>query len=112
MTPAEFVMRIREEVVDHNIRHYDRLLETPSTTARDPEMCAIILAYEGLDVAQKKAVRALVRQVVIDAISNMFGILDGSSLLRGVRERFSLTYGATRDRLDGDLQEMFLSSET
>jgi hypothetical protein len=63
-----------------------------------------------MDDEQRTALRAAVEQVMIDTISNIFGILDGSSILEKYREDFVLTYGESRSPLNGELQDYFLAS--
>jgi len=48
---------------------------------------------------------------MVDTVSNLFGIIDGTSLLETYREEFSLTYGKDTTRLNGDLQDLFLEAE-
>jgi hypothetical protein len=62
-----------------------------------------------MDEEQRAALRAFGRQVMIDTVSNLFGILDGTSILEHHREEFLLTYGKASDKLSGDLQDYFLA---
>lgn len=112
MNTREFVERIREEVIEQNARHYASMLDMPANKVRDSRMRSIVAAFERMDAEQKKAVRTLVRQVLLDTVSNLFAILDGSSLLTGFRKQFVLTYEASQEKFNGDLQELLLSAET
>ena len=49
------------------------------------------------------------RQVMVDTLSNVFAVLDGVSMLSGQEEDFVLSHQGKR--LNGDLQEIFLSQE-
>jgi hypothetical protein len=111
MSAREFVARIREDVIESNLRSYGDMLAMSASSLRDPKWRAIAVAYQRMDEEQKAAIAMLVRQVVIDTISNVFGILDGSSLIEGFRERFVLQYGFRDEKLNGDLQELLLAAE-
>ncbi len=52
------------------------------------------------------------RQVIVDTLSNVFGVLDGSTPLENYRDYFHLAYGDDPQDLNGDLQDIFLSDET
>jgi hypothetical protein len=112
MNARDFVERIREEVIEQNSMHYISMLGMPASKVRDPRMRSIVVAFERMDAEQKEAVRALVRQVLLDTVSNLFGILDGSSLLKGFRKQFVLMYETSPEKMNGDLQEILLSIET
>jgi hypothetical protein len=111
MTPEDFVDCIREEVLRANLASYDGLLAKAPEKVRDPIWHRIVVAYAPMTDEQKQAMRTLVRQVLVDTISNLFGILDGSSILDRYRDEFSLTYGPAPDKLNGDLQSSFLAKE-
>jgi len=112
MNARKFVKRIREEVIEQNSKHYANMLNMPVSKVRDPRMRSIVAAFARMDSEQKEAVRLLLTQILLDTVSNLFGILDGSSLLEGFREQFVLTYGGSREKINGDLQEMLLGTET
>jgi len=48
------------------------------------------------------------RQVSIDTVSSIFGVLDGVTLLDQFREDFAVTYDGGPP-LNGDLQDIFLA---
>jgi hypothetical protein len=68
--------------------------------------------YQSLDEEQRRQFMDGIRQVMVDTLSNIFGILDGSTLLEKHRDYFHLTYGSEPQELNGDLQDFFLSPET
>ena len=53
----------------------------------------------------------IMRQVTVDTVSNLFGILDGASALEGPREDFVLTSQPDNRKLNGNLQDLFLEAE-
>jgi hypothetical protein len=109
VTPQEFSACLRREVIDQNVKVYDRLLTAPPADVRDDRWRAVAAAYTTMNKEQQTAVRTLVRRVMIDTVSTLLGILDGSSLLDRHREDFRLTYGKDRTTLNGDLQDYFLA---
>ena len=112
MTPEEFVSCIRNEVLDGNLRTYvDLLNNTPAEGAADEYWQELLQAYSSMNERQRSALRLMARQVMIDTISNLFGVLDGTSPLEDHRESFVLTYGAANEKLNGDLQDYFLAAE-
>ena len=106
-----FIQQLRAEVLEQNLRLYDEILKVPLSTVTDPQWRRIRSAYDRLDPEQRDAVRVFVRQAVSGTLSNLLGILDGSSLLSGFREYFSLQYGFRKEKLNGSLQDEFLSGE-
>jgi len=111
MTPEEFVVSIRAEVLDQNLRAYDEILATPLPDVKDERWRQILGQFVAMTKGQQEAVRLLVRQSMVDTISSVLGILDGTSLLEHYRERFALTYGEEGEKLNGDLQDFFLAEE-
>lgn len=43
----------------------------------------VISFYRGCDANQREVFRSIIRQTIIDTISHVFGVLDGSSTLSG-----------------------------
>ena len=68
--------------------------------------------YRSLTEEQRRQFMEGIRQVIVDTLSNMLGILDGSTLLEKHRDDFHLTYGDDPQEINGDLQDLFLSTET
>ncbi len=114
MTPQEFVSCIRREVLEESLKMYRQSLERSASTptGRDtywPEMTEF---YQSLNEEQRPQFMDGIRQVLVDTLSNVFGILDGSTLLEKHRDYFHLTYGDEPQELNGELQDLFLSPET
>jgi hypothetical protein len=107
----EFVTQLRKQVIDGNLAAYRNMLASPSATITDPQWIQITKAFASMTDSQRDAVMTLVRKVIVDTTSNILGILDGSSLLRGFRESLVLEYGPDRERLNGDLQDILLEAE-
>lgn len=114
MTPQEFVLCIRREVLEQNLVAYRQNLERPAliTTGRDTQWPRMAELYQSLTEEQRRQFVEGVRQVMVDTLSNVLGILDGSTLLEKHRDYFHLTYGDDPQAINGELQDLFLSSET
>jgi hypothetical protein len=111
MSAKKFVETIRQEIIEQNLAHYASMLVLPIEQVTEPRVQAAVNAFSRMDEAQRKAVVGLLRMVLVDTVSNVFGILDGSTLISGFREDFVLTYGADATLLSGDLQDLLLSEE-
>jgi hypothetical protein len=110
MKPTDLVNCIRREVLEQNMSHYDRLHSLQASAVRDGRWQRIAASYSKMDTEQRLAIRLTIEQAMIDAISNILGILDGSSILEKHRDYFTLTYGESKSQLNGELQERFLAS--
>ncbi|MEO1019204.1 MAG: hypothetical protein AAFY56_16165 [Pseudomonadota bacterium] len=65
---------------------------------------------DSLDEKGRAALLRIMRQVSVDTVANMFGILDGSSSGLVGAGRFTLLDDAG-SKLNGELQDIFLASE-
>ena len=107
MNAETLVNAVIESVLDKNTSFYRETL-THSEGATDPYWIAALAFYSSLSERQQDVVIRMMQQAVIDTISNIFGVLDGSSALPGMPERFRLTYGSSPEKLNGDLQDLFI----
>jgi hypothetical protein len=107
MKDQTFVTRIWASVVEEAMRSYTKALKE-SEPPTDEYWTALRQLYDTLSPAQKKVLLAIMRQVAIDTVSHLFGILDGSSSIRGRFEDFDLIHRSSATKLDGDLQDLFL----
>ena len=111
MTADEFIQGIITEVVDGNSAFYESTFrDTRPEQASDPHWRAALAMFASLPESQRPAFFAVLRQVAVDSVSNVFGILDGSSTLGPHSEEFRLST-STGERLT-DLQDSFLSHFT
>lgn len=114
MTPQEFVSCIRREVLEQNLALYHQNLNRSLSPANAQEVHWPRMAelYQSLNEEQRLQFIEGIRLVMVDTLSNVLGILDGSTLLEKHRDYFHLTYGEEPQKLNGELQDFFLSSET
>lgn len=112
MTPEDFVNKIRGAVIDSNSDADKIMLESTSIDfATDPYWKRLLGLYGSLNAEQRAIILETMRQVRVDTVSEIFGILDGSSALEGPREDFVLTTIQDDQELNGDLQALFLELE-
>jgi hypothetical protein len=108
-TAFEFANCIAKEVVDENMSTYKELIRTPPHKLTDPVWKQLTEAYNTMTRDQQIAILVFARQVIVDTASNLLGILDGNVILHDYRKEFSLKYGESNEKLNGDLQDQFLA---
>ena len=107
----QFIQGIITEAVDGNSAFYESTFrDTRSEQASDPHWRAALATFAALPESQRPAFFAVLRQVAVDSVSNVFGIRDGSSTFGTHSEEFRLST-STGERLT-DLQDSFLSHFT
>ena|SRR5687768_11986799 len=112
MTPKDFVSRIQSAVVKQNAAIYKDLFEsTQPEDARDLYWRRALTLHRSLSEAEQAVLFEIIRQVTVDTVSNLFGVLDGASVLEGPREDFLLTSQPDDRKLNGSLQDLFLEAE-
>ncbi len=109
MTPKEFVSCIQRSVLKENLGIYLEILATSNAEVKDAAWRQVIAGYATMNEEQRRSVVAFISKVMLDTASNILGILDGTCLLEGYREEFVLTYGDSKEKLNGDLQDYLLS---
>lgn len=112
MTPEDFVSQVRSTVVQQNVATYRDLFESMTPEgASDTYWKRALALHRSLSEADRAILLDIMRQVMVDAVSNLFGILDGASALEGPREDFTLTSRPDNLTLNGNLQDLFLAAE-
>lgn len=110
MTAHEFVTQLRGVVVDENTAIYRELFSsTPLEKATDPYWRRALGLFSGLSLEQREVFFEVVRQVAVDTTSNILGVIDGGSTLEGLHGE--LGFDLDGQRLNGDLQALFLAEE-
>jgi hypothetical protein len=87
MTPDTFVNRVLQTVVADGLDTYRGIFARPGTVSDEQWKRALDL-YRSLPRRHRKVLLEIMQQVTIDTLSEVFGILDGSSALGGRSERF------------------------
>lgn len=112
MEAENFVNKIRQSVIDENTSIYKDLFETTAINqANDPYWQEALKLFGQLDDVQKETLFKIMRQVSVDTVSNIFAILDGVSSLENQDGEFTLSLDGDSQKLNGDLQDIFLSLE-
>lgn len=111
MTSEKFVRQLRKYVVDDEVRFYsETLIKSDRQEVTDRYWSDLTHLYDNLNAAQKSVLLQLVRQVSVDTVASLLGIIDGLSYFEEATGQFSLTmHGDTE--LAGDLQEQFFMQE-
>ena len=112
MTPQNFITQVHSVVVQQNLSIYKDLFEsTTPDSANDPYWNRALALHHSLNDADRIVLYEIMRQVTVDTVSNLFGILDGVSALGGPHEDFMLTSQPDKQKLNGNLQDLFLETE-
>ncbi|MCR6108677.1 transposase [Salipaludibacillus agaradhaerens] len=102
-----FVKSLYESIVKENLELYKDLYETTNVTSKtDDYWKKAIGLYDNLTDENKEVLMKIIEQTMIDTISNMLGVIDGSSTM----ENCSLEPKLLLDSKDteGELQDSFL----
>jgi hypothetical protein len=105
MNTEEFSAQIKAAVIDENTEIYRDLFEN-TETATDPYWIRALALYKGLNENQRAVFLEVVRQIAIDAVSNVFAVIDGVAQLHGQTGAISFRLG--NEELSGELQDRFL----
>jgi len=109
MSPKDFVEALYDEVVNRPAAEYfTELDQCTQSDIKDDYGKSVWKLWSELTDEQRAVVRSIVRQVAIDTVSHMLGIIDGPTLLNKYRGEFCLTYDGGPP-LNGDLQDLFLA---
>ena len=109
MTPEDFVSCVHKDVVLVNVTTYRELFKrTPPQAATDPHWKRALTLYGSLSDAEREVLFAIIRQVTVDAVSSVLGILDGSSATSAGPVDLALQSVPDGRTLNGDLQSEFL----
>ena len=102
-----FVKSLYESIVNENLQLYKDLYETTNVTSKtDDYWKKAIGFYDSLTDENKDMLMNIIEQTMINTISNMLGVIDGSSTLNDC----SLEPKLLLDSIDteGELQDLFL----
>lgn len=109
ITAAEFAEYVYRHVVEDNLRVYASLLRQDATKIGDAAWRKIADAHRTMNSDQRAATQLLASLVLVDAVSNVLGILDGTCILEEHRQEFRVLYGDGNAPLNGSLQDIFLA---
>lgn len=102
-----FVKSLYDSIIKENLQLYKDLYETTKVTPDIDEYWKKSLdLYHGLSDEQKAVLMKVIEQTMIDTISNVLGVIDGSSTLENGPSEIKLLIDSKET--DGDLQGNFL----
>ncbi|MED0679990.1 transposase [Aneurinibacillus thermoaerophilus] len=102
-----FVKSLYESIVKENLKLYRHLFETTNVGPKTDEYWRTAIGlFNSLTEENKDILMSIIEQTMIDTISNMLGIIDGSATLKDC----SLEPKLLLDSKDteGELQDLFL----
>ncbi|WP_399628945.1 transposase [Sporosarcina sp. SG10008] len=102
-----FVKSLYESIAEENLQLYKNLYETTNVTPKiDDYWKNAIGFYDSLTDENKDTLMTIIEQTMIDTISNVLGVIDGSSTLKDCLFEPKLLL----DSIDteGELQDSFL----
>jgi hypothetical protein len=112
MNNIEFVTEIQMSVINNNMAIYKEIFsETSSEEASDLYWKDALTLFSSFDDKQKEILYNIIRQVQVDTVSTMLGIIDGTVFLGNHSPILTLTENRTGNSLNGDLQDLFLEME-
>ncbi|WP_215084364.1 MULTISPECIES: transposase [unclassified Exiguobacterium] len=104
----QFTKAIYETVVTESIRSYKVMFNNIEMSSdMDDFSRQIISLYQSLSDDNQKILMKLIEQTIIDDVSHIFGIIDGTSPLTNCKIEPSLLLDS--EQADEFLQEMFIS---
>lgn len=109
MSPEKFIDGVLKTVIEEGVASYEEIFADPGEVT-DEYWMRVLDLYRSLTPAHRKVVLEIMRQVQVDTVSEIFGILDGTSQISGKFEEFDLIHKTRKAnvRLNGDLQDLFL----
>ena len=112
MTPEDFVSQVRKSIIDENLAAYREIFtSTKVQNATDPHWLRALRLYAELNTDEKEVLFDIIRQIMVDTISNVFAVLDGVAQLAGQEGDFSLLANSPPENLSGELQDRLLELE-
>lgn len=103
----KFVEKIYKTIVEDGIGEYKNLLDnTTLKNATDKYWINALELYEKLSAEEKEKMLKFAELIMIDTISSVFGILDGSSTLS--EETFEFDVMINGISTENELQDTFL----
>ncbi|REK77671.1 transposase [Paenibacillus paeoniae] len=103
-----FMKALYESIVEENLELYKNIYETTKVTPKtDVYWKQAIDMYNSLSDENKKILMRIIKQTMIDTISNTLGVIDGSSTLKDCLAEPKCYLNSIET--DGELQEYFLA---
>ena len=109
MTNQEFIKMLYLSITKENdIVYKDLFNNTDINKTTDPYWKEALKLYEELSKENRAVFFKVIKQVEIDAVSNVLGVFDGAVSLENGTVEVKVTFKDTDEVLNGDLQDLFL----
>lgn len=103
----DFIKSVYKTIVQENKKIYiDLLNNTNKDEVSDEYWKQSSKLYNELSQDRKDVFISIIEQIIVDTVSNMFGIIDGSSTLHGCNAEPKLLLDG--NDTEGELQDLFL----
>ena len=103
----DFIKALYKSIVIENLKIYNELYTTITVNSNTDEYWVEALdLYSSLSEEQKQTLMKIIKQTMIDTISNVLGVIDGNSTLDNFSKE--LTLYVEKMENDGELQDLFL----
>ena len=109
MNDREFVAAIRRDVLKGGLDFYHQELVTKdSSRAHGSNLPEPIQLYRSLNHDQREKLFGVINLAIVNTLSHILGIIDGTSI---IREPVDFELLANGTNIAGDLQDLFLAAE-
>lgn len=102
----QFVKAVYETVVQEGLHTYREMYEEEVSSSDTDLYSQAIHMYQQMDAEQQKLMMHLMEVVMVDTVSNVFGVIDGSSSLND--SDMEATVLLDDVDTEGELQESFI----
>ena len=112
MTPETFVKQVKKVVIDENNEIYRESFNSADDIDKvtDEYWKEALALFNKLNQNDREVLLKIMRQVSIDSVACIFGIIDGISTFDDKRTEFSLTT-ISGEKLSGDLADLILDDD-
>lgn len=109
MDKRVFVEKLYEEVAKENMDIFrDLFNKTSADNVTDPYWKQSLRFYRNLSDENKVIFFKIMQHIGIDIASHILALLDGGITLKGQDDDFDLSFSKTKEKINGDLQDLFL----
>lgn len=103
----EFVKGLYSSIVEEGTSTYKYLFDTTKVTGKITEYWKnALLFYHSQTDSEKEIFFAIIKQVIVDSVSSVLGVLDGTSNLDGADLTFEVLING--ENTNDELQDAFL----
>lgn len=109
MNKEDFIKNLYHSVIKENSTIYwDLFTNTDINKVKDSYWKEALKLYTDLSDENKDVLFKIIEQVQVDAVSNILGVLDGTTSIEAEDVEFKLITEDNDKQINGDLQDLFL----